>query len=74
MSNTWAKGGRLSDVPIMVSAYDKTVLRKGEGTLVLYLDSRVAFEGPHKLETLGIPVGGSAANQRSATGEAFREL
>jgi len=49
-----AKGRNIADRPDTVVAYDKTVLGKGEGTLVLYLDSRVAFEGPHKLETLGI--------------------
>lgn len=66
------KGRNLADRPDLVVAYDKAVLRKGEGTLVLYLDSRVTFEGPHKLETLGIPVGGSAANQRRDSGEPFR--
>ncbi len=48
------KGRNVADRPDLVVAYDKSVLRKGEGTLVLYLDSRVAFEGPHKLDTLGI--------------------
>jgi prepilin-type processing-associated H-X9-DG protein len=48
------KGKTVSEPPDVVVAYDRTVLRKGEGTLVLYLDSHVAFEGPHKLERLGI--------------------
>jgi hypothetical protein len=66
------KGRNLADRPDLVVAYDKSVLRRGEGTLVLYLDSRVVFEGPHKLETLGIPVGGSTVNQQSDSREASR--
>lgn len=50
------KGRNIADRPDLVVAYDKMVLRKGEGTLVLYLDSHVVFDGPHKLETLGIGV------------------
>jgi len=35
-------------------AYDKTFLKKGEGTNVLYNDFHVTFEGPEKLKKLGI--------------------
>jgi len=42
------------DHPARVLAYDKTLLRKGRGTNVLYLDSHVAFETPKELEKLGI--------------------
>jgi DNA-binding beta-propeller fold protein YncE len=48
------KGKTVAGRPDVAVAYDKTVLRKGAGTLVLYLDCHVAFEGPHKLDTLGI--------------------
>ncbi|MEN6424685.1 MAG: hypothetical protein ABFE13_04945, partial [Phycisphaerales bacterium] len=48
------KGKTLASRPDVAVAYDKTILDKGVGTLVLYIDSRVAFEGPHKLKTLGI--------------------
>ena len=63
------KGMNIADRPDLAVAYDKTVLRRGEGTLVLYLDSRVAFEGPHKLDTLGIVVP-PAATRPDDPGEA----
>jgi len=40
------------DKPI---AFDKTMLSKGNGTVVLYNDKHVEFVKPDKLETLGIP-------------------
>jgi thiol-disulfide isomerase/thioredoxin len=40
------------DKPI---AFDKTMLSKGNGTVVLYNDKHVEFLKPDKLETLGIP-------------------
>ncbi|MHC4085312.1 MAG: HEAT repeat domain-containing protein [Planctomycetota bacterium] len=36
-------------------AYDKTLLRQGEGTNVLFMDCRVEFLGLDRLEELGIP-------------------
>ncbi len=46
------------DHPARVLAYDKTLLERGEGTNVLYLDSHVAFETPKRLEHLGVTFGG----------------
>ncbi|MGE5294753.1 MAG: M56 family metallopeptidase, partial [Solirubrobacterales bacterium] len=66
------KGRNIADRPDLVVAYDKTVLRKGEGTLVLYLDSRVVFEGAHKLETLGIAAAAGTAVRQDNGGEASR--
>jgi len=42
------------DTPKRPTAYDKTLIRSGTGTNVLYLDSRVVFENPSRLEELGI--------------------
>jgi prepilin-type processing-associated H-X9-DG protein len=48
------KGKTAADAPDTVIAYDKTLLRKGKGTNVLFLDGHVAFERPEQLEKLGI--------------------
>jgi len=48
------KGMTTADPPNIVVAYDKTLLEKGDGTLVLYNDSNVAFESSRQLEKLGI--------------------
>jgi len=40
--------------PARVLAYDKTLLAKGAGTNVLYLDSHVTFESPNRLKDLGL--------------------
>jgi len=58
--------------PGHIVAYDKTLLAKGNGTNVLYLDSHVAFEKPGKLDTLGITASGFAAVQESGEARAFR--
>ncbi len=42
------------DRPKRPTAYDKTLIRSGTGTNVLYLDTQVAFESPARLEELGI--------------------
>jgi prepilin-type processing-associated H-X9-DG protein len=52
------------DLPSRVLAYDKTLLEKGAGTNVLYLDSHVAFEEPEVLEKLGIKPGPPATGSR----------
>jgi beta-lactamase regulating signal transducer with metallopeptidase domain len=44
-----------TDAPGRVIAYDKTLLARGNGTNVLYLDARVVFEKADKLKKLGIP-------------------
>ncbi len=51
------KGMTTNDDPARMLAYDKTILREGEGTLVLYLDTHVAFETPERLAELGITQG-----------------
>lgn len=48
------KGVTVADRPDCPLAYDKTLLMKGNGTNVLYLDSHVAFEKPERLAELGI--------------------
>ncbi len=48
------KGKTTSDPPNIVVTYDKTVLKKGEGTLVLYADGHVAYENPDTLIEIGI--------------------
>jgi len=58
--------------PGHVVAYDKTLLAKGNGTNVVYLDCHVAFENPRKLETLGIVATDSGAVRQDNEGEAFR--
>jgi len=50
----YLKGRTMADRPDVVVAYDKTLLAKGAGTNVLYLDSQVAFESPGRLRSLGI--------------------
>jgi len=50
----YLKGRTMADPPDVVVAYDKTLLAKGAGTNVLYLDSQVAFESPSVLRSLGI--------------------
>lgn len=55
-------------------AYDKTLLRQGEGTNVLFMDCRVEFLGLDRLEELGIPAfqveGGKSLEDRR---EEFRK-
>lgn len=58
--------------PGHVVAYDKTLLAKGDGTNVVYLDCHVAFENPRKLETLGITASGFTTVQESNEARAFR--
>ncbi|MEN6335750.1 MAG: hypothetical protein ABFE01_15975, partial [Phycisphaerales bacterium] len=48
------KGKTIRLPPQTVVAYDKTLLSRGEGTVVLYLDTHVAFESPAALKRLGI--------------------
>ncbi len=48
------KGKTTFDPPGIAVAYDKTVLEKGEGTIVLYADSHVAYESPKTLVKIGI--------------------
>lgn len=56
----YLKGRTVADRPDVVVAYDKTLLAKGAGTNVLYLDFYVAFESPGALRSLGIgPYDGS---------------
>jgi hypothetical protein len=49
------RGVTVSNAPGTVLAYDKTLLQKGSGTNVLFLDTRVAFVEPDMLKSLGIP-------------------
>ncbi|MEN6334489.1 MAG: CARDB domain-containing protein, partial [Phycisphaerales bacterium] len=58
--------------PGHVVAYDKTLLAKGNGTNVVYLDCHVAFENPRKLGALGIVAADSGAVRQDNDGEAFR--
>ena len=61
------------DHPARVLAYDKTLLDKGAGTNVLYLDSHVVFESPKELERLGIrPVPKSAEMLREEAADRAR--
>ena len=55
-----------------IVAYDKTLLAKGNGTNVLYLDSHVAFEKPSKLATLGITASGFVGVQEGSEARVFR--
>ncbi len=48
------KGMTVRDRPGRPIAYDKTLIQGGAGTNVLYLDCRVVFENPSRLEELGI--------------------
>ncbi len=48
------KSMTVRDRPGRPIAYDKTLIQSGAGTNVLYLDSRVVFENPSRLEELGI--------------------
>jgi len=67
------QGKTITIGPQAVIAYDNTLLKKDEGTNILYNDSHVAFEKLQRLETLGIkpqpkteagkPVGQSEANK-----------
>ncbi len=62
---------KLSDRPDAVTAYDKILLEKGEGTNVLYNDLHVQFVKPEKLKKLGIGTGevesgGLAARRRKS--------
>lgn len=62
------------DRPARVLAYDRTLLEKGQGTNVLYLDSHVAFETPEELEKLGIkPVPNLAAAPQEETADQARK-
>jgi len=61
-----------TDDPGRVVAYDKTLLAKGNGTNVLYLDTAVKFENPRKLAALGIVAADSTAVRQDNEGEAFR--
>ncbi len=55
------KGKTTSDHPDVVVAYDKTLLAKGDGTLVLFLASHIEYMALRELEALGIkPVPKSA--------------
>ena len=48
------KGKSTADAPDTVIAYDKTLLEKGQGTNVLFLDAHVEFLKAERLERLGI--------------------
>jgi beta-lactamase regulating signal transducer with metallopeptidase domain len=48
------QGVTVRDRPDRPIAYDRTLLRQGQGTNVLYLDAHVAFETPERLRQLGI--------------------
>ncbi len=48
------RGKTMSAPPDTVLAYDKTLLVKGQGTLVLLAESRVDFRSVQELEALGI--------------------
>jgi prepilin-type processing-associated H-X9-DG protein len=52
------KGKTAADAPDSPIAYDKTLLQKGKGTNVLFLDGHVGFEKPKRLEALGIRAAG----------------
>ena len=56
LENVTYLGNKLTpfDNPARVLAYDKTLLERGAGTNVLYLDGRVAFENPETFERLGL--------------------
>jgi len=63
-----------TDHPARVLAYDGTLLEKGQGTNVLYLDAHVAFETPEGLEKLGVELAlKSTAVSQEETGEQARE-
>jgi hypothetical protein len=47
-------GHSLAEPPMVVVAYDKTLLVEGKGTYVLFLDSHVEFVEPEKLTALGV--------------------
>ncbi|MDI6450869.1 M56 family metallopeptidase [Anaerobaca lacustris] len=64
------KGKTISVRPDTIMAYDRTLLEKGEGTLVLFADSLVASKSLRELEALGIDVAAgpsAAARHKSAT-------
>ncbi len=46
------KGMTPNDNPARVLAYDKTMMDRGGGTNVLYLDAHVAFESPQRLKEI----------------------
>ncbi len=71
----YLKGRTITDRPDVVVAYDKTLLAKGAGTNVLYLDFYVAFESPGALRSLGIgPYDGAVPvlEPRPKPGDVFR--
>jgi hypothetical protein len=49
------RGKTIAVFPDTVIAYDKTLLARQKGTIVLYADSHVTFESPVALKRLGIP-------------------
>lgn len=50
-------GVTCAESPSKVVAYDRTLLAKGKGTNVLFLDSHIEFVVPEKLKELGLPAG-----------------
>ncbi|UCG48176.1 MAG: hypothetical protein JSU94_00050, partial [Phycisphaerales bacterium] len=63
-----AKGKTAGEVsPRGVAAYDKSLLRQGEGTNVLFFDLRVEFVGPAELRELGIAAKMTGAGKRDAS-------
>ena len=48
------KGKTRKDRPDAVIAYDKSLLKLGQGTNLLFLDAHVEFVGPQRLKSLGI--------------------
>jgi len=69
------KGKSAATPPDAVLAYDKTMLKKGEGTNVLFVDTHVAFAGPEQLEKLGIVItdNAEAGVRRHLTSAAVRK-
>lgn len=64
------RGMTVADEPGRPIAYDKTLLKAGNGTNVLYLDSHVVFESSTRLEELGI----TASTARLESGRRLSDL
>jgi len=52
--------------PSLVVAYDRTLLAKGKGTNVLFLDSHIEFVGPEKFAKYGLSGGVESVMQKNA--------
>jgi len=66
------RGGLPTNEPNVPIAYDKTLLPQGKGAYVIYDDRRIQFEGPKRLEKLGIATDGE--HRTEATPDARQKM